>query len=42
MANKGGKSGSSDRFYLLGLQKSMWKVTTAMKLKDVCSFEGKL
>ena len=33
MANKRGKSGSSDRFYFLGLQKSLQMVTAAMKLK---------
>ena len=39
---EGGKGGSSDRFYFLGLQKSLWTVTTAMKLKEVCSLEEKL
>ena len=34
MANRRGKSGSSDRFYFLGLQKSLWMVTVATKLKD--------
>ena len=33
MANKRGKSGSSDTFYFLGLQKSLQMVTAAMKLK---------
>ena len=33
---------SSDRFHFLGLQKSLWTVTVAMKLKDVCSLEEKL
>ena len=28
------KSGKSDRFYFLGLQKSLWMVTAATKLKD--------
>ena len=42
MANGRGKSGSSDKFYFLGLQKSLWMVATAMKLKDTCSLEGKL
>ena len=36
-----GKSGNSDRFYLSGLQ-NYCKVTSAMKLKDTCSLEGKL
>ena len=35
----GGKSGNSDRFYFLGLQKSLWTVTAATKLKDTCSLE---
>ena len=42
MANRKGKSGSSDRFYFLGLPKSLWMVSSAMKLKDACSLEGKL
>ena len=42
MANRRGKSGNSDRFYFLGFQKSLWTVTTAMKLKDTCSLEEKL
>ena len=33
MANKRGKSGSSDTFYVLGFQKSLQMVTAAMKLK---------
>ena len=28
-----GKSGSSDRFYFLGLQKSLWTMTVAIKVK---------
>ena len=36
MANKKGKGGSSDRFSLLGLQKSLWMVTAAMKSEDLC------
>ena len=28
--------------YFLGLQKSLWMVTAAMKLKDSCSLEEKL
>ena len=40
--NRRGKSGSSDRFYFLGLQKSLQTVTAIMKLKDACSLEGKL
>ena len=43
MANRKGKSGSSDRFYFLGLPpKSLWMVTAVVKLKDACSLEGKL
>ena len=34
MANRKGKGGSSDRFSLLGLQKSPWMVTAAMKSED--------
>ena len=33
-ANRWGKSGNSDRLYFLGLQKSLWTVPAAMKLKD--------
>ena len=29
-------------FIFLGLQKSLWMVTAAMKLKDAYSLEGKL
>ena len=43
MANRKGKSGSSDRFYFLGLPpKSPWMVTVTVRLKDACSLEGKL
>ena len=42
MANSWGESGNSDRLYFGGLQKSLWIVTAAMKLKDACSLEGKL
>ena len=35
MANKWGNNGNSDRFYFLGLQKSLQMVTPAMKLKDL-------
>ena len=42
MTNRWGKNGSRDRFYFLGLQKSLWTVTAAMKLKDACSLEGKI
>ena len=38
----GKKNGNSDRFYFLGLQKSLQTVTAAMKLKEACSLEGKL
>ena len=34
MANRWGKSGNSDRFYFLGLQKLLQMVTAAMKLRD--------
>ena len=37
-----GQRGKSDRLYFLGLQKSLWIVTAAMKFKDACSLEGKL
>ena len=40
-ANRWGKSGNRDRFYLFGLQ-NYCRVTAAMKLKDACSLEGKL
>ena len=33
MANRRGKSRSNDRFYFLGLQKSLQMVTAAMKLR---------
>ena len=39
---EGGKGGSSDRFYFLGLQKSLQMVTSAMKLKDACSLKENL
>ena len=42
MANRMRKSGSNDRFSFLGLQKSLGTVTTALKLKDAWSLEGKL
>ena len=38
----GGNNGNSDRLYFIGLQKSLWTVTAAMKLKDACSLEGRL
>ena len=41
MANRKGKSGSSDRFCFLGLQNHC-RQTAATKLKDTCSLEGKL
>ena len=37
-----GKSRSSDRFSLLGYQKSLWMVTAALKLEDACLLKGKL
>ena len=42
MANRWGNSGNSVRLYFLGLQKSLWMVSAAMKLKDACSLEEKL
>ena len=39
---EGEKVESSDRFYFLGLQKSLQMVTAAMKLKDAYSLEEKL
>ena len=41
MAKIWGKCGSSDRFLFSWVPKSLWMVTAAMKLKDVCSLEGK-
>ena len=41
MANRKGKGGSSDRFSLLGLQKSLWMVTAAMKSEDKSFLAGK-
>ena len=35
MANRWGNNGNSDRFYFLGLQKSLQMVSAAMKLKDL-------
>ena len=42
MANRWGNNGNSDRFYFLGLQKSLQMVIAAMELKDTCFLEGKL
>ena len=42
MPNRRGKCQSSDRYYFLGLQKSLQTVTTVMKVKDTCSLEAKL
>ena len=42
MANRWGKGKSSDRFYFVGLQKSVQMVTVAMKLKDSYFLEEKL
>ena len=42
MSNRRGKCRSSDRYYFLGLQKSLQTVTTVMKVKDTCSLEAKL
>ena len=37
-----GETRETVRFYFLGLQKSLQRATTAMKLKDTCSLEEKL
>ena len=42
MANRWGNNGNSDRLYFWGAPKSLWMVTTAMKLKDTCSWEENL
>ena len=42
MGNRWGNSGNSVRLYFEGLQNQMQMVTTAMKLKDAYSLEGKL
>ena len=42
MANKMGEKVEAVTDYFLGLQKSLWMVTAAMKLKEACSLEGKL
>ena len=41
LANRWGKTGSSDNFIFLG-PKSLQMVTAAMKLKDACALEEKL
>ena len=41
MANRWGESGSSGRYYILGMQNHCM-VTAAMKLKDARSLEEKL
>ena len=38
----GGNNGNSDRLYFIGLQKSLWTVTAAMKLKEACSLKENL
>ena len=35
MANGKGKSGNSDRFYFLGLPKSLWTMTAVTKLRHL-------
>ena len=40
MANRWGKNGNSDK--ISWDPKSLWMVTAAMKLKDICSLEEKL
>ena len=42
MGNRWGDSGNSERLFGGGAPKSPQMVTAAMKLKDVCSLEGKL
>ena len=42
MGNRWGNSETNIRLYFLGSPKSLQIVTAAMKLKDVCSLEGKL
>ena len=42
MANSRWKSRSRDRFFSSWAPKSLWMVTTAMKLKDACFLEEKL
>ena len=37
-----GKNENSDRLYFLRLQKSLWTVTAAMKLKDTCSLKEEM
>ena len=37
-----GETMETERLYFLELQKSVWTVTAAMKLKDACSLEGQL
>ena len=41
MANRRGKSRSSDRFSLTGLQKSLQMVTVPVTLEDTCFLEGR-
>ena len=41
MANRWGNSGNSGSLYFGGAPKSLQMATAAMKLKDVCSLEGK-
>ena len=42
MTNRWGKTGNSDRLYLLGLQNHHRWLIAATKLKDICSLQGKL
>ena len=42
MGNRWGNSANSFRLYFWGAPKSLQMVTTAMKLKDTYSLEGKL
>ena len=42
MANRWGNNGNSDKTLFPWAPKSLWVVTSAMKLKDTCSLEEKL
>ena len=39
MANRWGNNGNSEKLYSFWTPKSLWMVTTAMKLKDACSLK---
>jgi len=42
IANRWGNNENSERFYFLGLQKSLQMVTVTKKLKETCSLKEKL